>query len=587
MLQGQRALKSFPLFVFFASLAFSLFSAWTLLRLPGNLNPFSNVFRGYFPSDQLSYAGIAASAKAGQLGLVEPFTQTGFSFYPSWWYKFIGLFASVTGLEVPAAWSVLGFSVILGSVVFIGFAAWRLSGKPWAPIVIGLLLWVGPLALILFDDWLVNLDSHAVMWGPYGALYPLNGEAAGLALGSSALALGYWVISRPGWPMLARFTLFGLSGLVLGVIANFQTYSFLTLTAVTLWIIAAGGLITARSRGLLIVSVLLLAVVLISGPLIRGTVGALPVYALMLVPTLPGIWALARLRLPLAATGFMFFVIGAAPQVIWLISGTLANDPFLTYRVDQSGDLGIPIWAFLVFGSPVLFAWAAILRVQITRKGTKEIALLVGWFAAFVLLSFNDSWGFSQEPYRFWINSVIIFVFIAALTFPSAETSAYFSNRRSQIFSVMAIVLIAASFWNVGAFRFYVSSQGNIDFNSSKMQAISQLVTGNISGEGLLTAEPCIDPRHVKVATGVPVAFYNLGLAWPEKKTEIDAVLEAGAAGVLDTDLMRAAGISYLLTDSACPTAWDPSTKMGVSEIAQIDYLVDADIRQLNLWRLF
>ena len=151
----------------------------------------------------------------------------------------------------------------------------------------------------------------------------------------------------------------------------------------------------------------------------------------------------------------------------------------------------------------------------------------------------------------------------------------------------MTIVLIAASFWNVGAFRSYVSSQGNIDFNSTQLKAISQLVSANTSGEGLLTPEPCLDPRYVKVVTGVPVAFYNLGLAWPEKKTEIDAVLEAGAAGVLDTDLMRVAGISYLLTDSACPTAWDPSTKMGVSEIAQIDYFVDADIRQLTLWRLF
>ena len=572
---------------FVPSLVFSLFSAWTLLRLPGNLNPFSNVFRGYFPFDQLSYAGIAASAKAGQIGLVEPFTQTGSSFYPSWWYKFIGFFASATGLEVPAAWSILGFSMVLGSIVFISCAAWRLSGKPWAPIVIGLLLWVGPLASILFDTWLVNLDSHAVLWGPYGALYALNGEAAGLTLGSSALVLGYWVVSRPAWPRLARFTCLGLSGLTLGVVANFQTYSFLTLTAVTLWIIAVGGLLKAKSRKLLIISVVLLAFALIGGTLIRETVGALPVYALMLIPTLPGIWALARLCLPLAATGFLFFVIGAAPQVIWLILGTLDKDPFLTYRVDQSGDLGIPVWAFIVFGSPVLFAWGAILRVQIIRKGTKEIALLVGWFIAYVLLSFNDSWGFSQEPYRFWITSVVIFVFIAALTFPSAETSAYFSSTGTRILSVLAIVLIAASFWNVGAFRSYVSSQGNIDFNSTQLKAISQLVSENTSAEGLLTVEPCINPSQVKVVTGVPIAFYNLGLAWPEKKAEIDAVIEAGEAGVLDIDLMRSAGVSYLLTDSNCPTAWDPSTKMGVSEVARTDYPVDADTRQLILWRLF
>jgi hypothetical protein len=558
-----------------------------LLRLPGNLNPLSNVFRGYFPSDQLSYAGIAASAKNGSLGLVEPFTQTGYSFYPSWWYKLIGVFANITGLEVSAAWSILGFGVVFGSIVFIAFAAWRLSGKAWAPIVIGLLLWVGPLSSILFDNWFINLDSHAVLWGPYGALYPLNGEVAGLSLGTSALVLGYWVLARPTWPQPARFVLFGLAGLGLGVIANFQTYSFLTLTAVTLWIIAVGGLLKSRSRQLLVISLVMVAAVLIIGPVIRGSVGALPVYALMLVPTLPGIWALAKLRWPLAVVGFVSFVIGAAPQVIWMISGTLAKDPFLTYRVDQSGDLGIPLWAFIVFGSPVLLAWGAILRVQIMRNGIKEIALLTGWFISFALLSFNDFWGFEQEPYRFWINSVIVFVFIAALTLPSAEMSRYFSTRGTAVLTTLALILVAASFWNIGAFRTYVASQGNIDFDSTQMQAMSQLVSGNTSGEGLLTAEPCLNPRQVKVATGVPVAFYNLGLAWPEKKAEIDAVISAGDSGVLDTGLMRSAGIAYLLTDSSCPTAWDPTTKMGVAEIAQLDYLVDADVRQLTLWRLF
>jgi hypothetical protein len=165
--------------------------------------------------------------------------------------------------------------------------------------------------------------------------------------------------------------------------------------------------------------------------------------------------------------------------------------------------------------------------------------------------------------------------------------SRYFSTRSAAILSTLAVVLVAASFWNVGAFRAYVSSQGNIDFNSTQLQGIAQLVSENDSGEGLLTAEPCINPRHLKVATGVPVAFYNLGLAWPEKKNEIDAVIAAGDSGVLDTDLMRSAGISDLLTDSSCPTVWDPSTRMGVAEIAQTNYLVDADVRTLTLWRLF
>jgi hypothetical protein len=575
------------LMALFLSLTFSLFSAWSLIRLPGNINPFANVFRGYFPSDQLSYAGIAASAKAGQFGLVEPFTQTGSSYYPNWWYKFIGLFASVTGLEVSSAWSILGFGVILGSVLFIGIAAWRITGKSWAPLVVGLLIWIGPLASILFNNWFVNLESHAVMWGPYGALYPLNGEAAGLSVGSVGLVLGYWVAIGPQWPKPLRLTLFGLAGLMLGLIANIQTYSFLTLTAITLWIAAVGGLLRSRSRKIVGLTVALVALIAVVAPLIRDSVGALPIYVLMLVPTLPGIWALVKGRMPFAFAGLIFFLLGAAPQVMWMAVGTLDQDPFLTYRVDQSGELGIPLWAFLLYGSPVLLTWAAILRVQIARKGTKEIALLVGWFVAFVLLSFNNSWGFGQEPYRFWINSVIVFVFIAALTLPRAELSRYFSTRSAAILSTLAVVLVAASFWNVGAFRAYVSSQGNIDFNSTQLQGIAELVSENNSGEGLVTAEPCINPRHLKVATGVPVAFYNLGLAWPEKKNEIDDVIAAGDTGVLDTDLMRSAGISYLLTDSSCPTAWDPSTRMGVTEIAQTNYLVDADVKTLTLWRLF
>ena len=128
---------------------------------------------------------------------------------------------------------------------------------------------------------------------------------------------------------------------------------------------------------------------------------------------------------------------------------------------------------------------------------------------------------------------------------------------------------------------------GKHRFHSTQLQGIAQLVSENDSGEGLLTAEPCINPRHLKVATGVPVAFYNLGLAWPEKKAEIDAVIAAGDSGVLDMDLMRSAGISYLLTDSICPTAWEPSKRIGVAEIARTDYLVDADDRTLSLWQLY
>ena len=575
-----------PRLLFLFAWVFSLISAWSLIRLPGEISPTANLFRGYFPNDQLSYAGIASSAKGGNFGLVEPFTQTGVSFYPSWWYKFVGQFASWTGMDVPAAWSFLGLSVILGAVAFIGFAAYRITGRVWAPVVIGVLLWIGPLSSIVFDNWFVNLNSHAVMWGPYGALYPLNAEAAGLSLGAAALVLGYWTLMRPNWTFKKRLLLLALSGLGLGIIANFQTYSFLTLTALTFWILAIAGLIHSRSRKYVIGTVLALVAILFIGPFIRESAGALPIYALMLIPTLPGLWLFAQKRIALVVVGLIFFVLGAAPQLLWMISGTLAQDPFLTYRVDQSAELSIPFWAFVLLGSPILATWAAILWAQINRKGTIEVGLLVGWFISFVLLSFNNLWGFGQEPYRFWINSVITFVVIAALTVPTALSQPGSSTRRIGALAVLAIVLVGASVWNVGGFRSYVSDTGNIDFETPRLQAIGEIVAADSLPTDLITAEPCIDPRILKVLTGSRVAFYNLGLAWPENKPAIDAVLDAGNAGVMDIDIMRNAGVTLLLTDSSCPTIWYPGGNMGTAQVGSVEYSDGQDIQRLDLWRI-
>jgi hypothetical protein len=575
-----------PRILFAFSWLFSLVSAWSLLRLPGELNPAANLFRGYFPTDQLSYAGIAVSAKAGNFGLVEPFTQTGVSFYPSWWYKIIGQFASWTGMEIPAAWSFLGLVVVLGSIAFIGFVAYRVTGRAWAPLVLGVLLWVGPLSAVLFDNWFVNLDSHAVLWGPYGALYALNAEAVGLSVGSAALALGYWTLKRPEWSQLRRVVLLGIAGVGIGITANLQTYSFLTLTTVMFWSLAVAGLLRAQSRKLLILTASLFIVTLIVGSLSREAIGALPVFALMMMATLPGLWCFAQRRVILIAVGLFFFVLGAAPQLLSMLSGTLARDPFLTFRVDQSGDLGVPLWAFVLLGSPILVTWAVILWVQVKRKGNAEIALLVGWFLAFVLLSFNGAWGFGQEPYRFWINSVIVFVVVATLTLPAGLIPALRTNNRLRILAALAAVLVGASLWNVGGFREYVGQQGNIDYSSPRFTALAELISAEPLAAGLLTAEPCLDPRDLKVVTAAPVAFYNLGLAWPDNKNEIDALIEANNAGILDVELMRAAGVSYLITDTGCPTQWYPAGNLGVAQASSVEYSTDQGTQRLELWRI-
>jgi hypothetical protein len=352
------------------------------------------------------------------------------------------------------------------------------------------------------------------------------------------------------------------------------------------WSLAVAGLLRAKSRKLLVITVALFVITLIAGSLFREAIGALPVFALMLIATLPGLWCFAQRRVTLIAVGLFFFVLGAAPQFLSMLSGTLARDPFLTFRVDRSGDLGVPLWAFVLLGSPILVTWAVILWVQVKRKGNAEIALLVGWFLAFVLLSFNGAWGFGQEPYRFWINSVIVFVVVATLTLPVGLIPALRTNIRLRILAAFAAVLVGASLWNVGGFREYVGQQGNIDFSTPRFTALAELISAEPLASGLLTAEPCLNPRDLKVVTGAPVAFYNLGLAWPDNKNEIDALIEANNAGVLDVELMRAAGVSYLITDTGCPTQWYPAGNLGVAQASSVEYPTDQGTQRLELWRI-
>jgi hypothetical protein len=140
--------------------------------------------------------------------------------------------------------------------------------------------------------------------------------------------------------------------------------------------------------------------------------------------------------------------------------------------------------------------------------------------------------------------------------------------------------------WNVGGFREYVGSQDNIDFDSPRFKAIESIVDLKTMVPGLVTAEPCVDPRVLRVITGAPVAFYNPGLAWPEKKDKINSILDASNAGVLDVELMRVAGVSYLLTDTSCTTGWSPGGNLGVAQLSSIEYLTDQGNERVELWRI-
>lgn len=568
------------------SMLFSLLGTWVLLRPPGNLNPFSGDFRGFFSSDQLSYAGVAAAASDGELGTVEPFTQTGNSYYPSLWYKFIGLFARYSGLSLPDAWTLLGYLAIFGSIIFVGFVAWRLSSFPLAPLISGLLLWIGPLSAVINGSWFVQLDSHAVLWGPYAALYPLNAEAVSLSLGSSAIALVFWISKRNEWSPLLRNLLLASSAFTLGLLANFQTYAFLILTAMAVWALAVFGLLSSRSTKLYLVTAIALGLAVFLGPTIQSRVGALPVYAFMCIPALPGIAFMARTRIRSALVAGAAFIVGVAPQLLLVANGTLSRDAFLDYREGSSGDLGIPLEVFFTNGIPILLVWMLAIYLQWKNRDKVRLSLAFGTFIAFVLLSFNDVWGFGQEPYRFWINSVVVFALLSGILLTTDNLRITKPNPIIAIGTIVTIGVVALSAWNVIGFRNYVTDQGNIELSASRNTSIAQLLEIELEPEQLVTVEPCLNPRIVKVQTGAPIAFYNIGMAWPENKMEIDAVIKQNERGILDIDTMRAAGIGYLITDSSCSTAWNLQEAVGVTKMNQVEYLDQGGPEELILWSI-
>lgn len=149
---------------------------------------------------------------------------------------------------------------------------------------------------------------------------------------------------------------------------------------------------------------------------------------------------------------------------------------------------------------------------------------------------------------------------------------------------VLATVVVALALLDFGAFRIYVRDSGMIRFDSARYLTLGQLTA---PVDALLAPGPCLDPKEVKIATRKPVAFYNLGLAWPAEKEAIDAVIANTAAGSFDADVMRAAKVGYAVTDSSCPTVWPIDQTMGVVKQASLDYADELGSGTLTLWRIY
>ena len=222
-----------------------------------------------------------------------------------------------------------------------GGLAQRLSGRAWAPLLPALALLTGTLSAPTAQFWYTSLGEHAVLWGPFGTLFVLNAEVAGLSL--TAIAITLLILAARGTatrrPMRTAQVL-GAAALI-GVTANIQTYSFFTATSLAALFLAILSLLQARSRALTLTTVGLVGAVLVLGSTLGSAVGPLPVFALLLLALAPAAWPCLRRHLRLALTAGAVLTVCAAPQVLRTVWGLASGDPFLAYRQDSTSNLGV------------------------------------------------------------------------------------------------------------------------------------------------------------------------------------------------------------------------------------------------------
>lgn len=532
---------------------------WLLLG-PLADQPWLQGFRNYFANDQLSYSAIATTVANGTYAPVEPLTETGVSFYPSGWYYVIGTVSMLTGAPVHALWQVLGLLVVGGAIALLGVLGYRLTRNSIAPLLPGLALATGTFSTFIAGDWFTYLGYHAVIWGPFGTLFTLNAESIGVV--TVAVVFTWLVVTtmRCQERRLPAVTIV-VAAVILGLLANVQTYSFFTGTSLTIAFLSSYALISQPSRIRLIATVVSAGAVLLLGSFIAGLTGPLPLFGLLILATLPAHWPLIRAHLGLTIAALAAFAIAASPQVIRTALGLVAGDDFLGYRQASTEDLGVDIGPALIAALPLLAVAATLLVAALAKPRTPQsvgiIAAIIALMVGVALMSTNDLWGFDQEPYRFWLQYSIVGLLSLSTILPWAW------SRRGEIRpnsarSVIALTAVAAVLWSVAfvdvlAFRNYANTQGLIAIDDERGQKLRSLVGPD---SGIVLSSACLDPQILRLTTGAPVAYFNRGLAWPENKDAFDALLDPGRVAVSDPAQLAGSGVTYVITDSSCEGEW-------------------------------
>lgn len=551
-------------------------------------------FRDYFVYDQLSYLSMVANFTRGDFASVEPFTETGRNTYPHLYYIVLGAFGHLTGLGPVESWNIVGTALQAALVAAIGIACIRVSGRAWtgvlgfAPLLLGTFAWTqGP------GHWFWQMSSHAVLWGPFGVLFTLNGEAAAVSVAGIAF-LGALVPFLRGSSRRRRLIAMTVMAVVVGGLLNVHVYSFLAAVFLSSYVVAAYAVLDRPRRRLLVVSVALVPASLGLAVVVAGTVGPLPAFVVGLLPTIPGLLAAigrtrGRALLPMGAA-----LAATLPQVVTTVLASAAGDPFLSYRVASSRDLGVALPLGPIAGAALIVPLVVILVAGIRARRTLWTAYAAGAMLAWAVTSTNDLWSANQEPYRLWMDAFLLIAVtivpvlldVAARTLrgrtanadadagpAEADVPARAPRRTRRLVAActaLIVVIWATSALDWGRFFSAGSELTQITFAEPRDRAIADVTAG--AADGSVVAGACLDPQIVKIDSGRSVAHYNLGMAWPADRDAVDSALAALSAGRVDAAATERAGIRWYLALSDCAADADVTRLPGLREVDRAVY---------------
>lgn len=562
--------------------------------LSASAGPAAGMRQAYW-HDQLGYLATVTNVAGGDFSTTEPMTQTGVDHYPRAYYSLVGLVAHVTGITPVSAWNITAIVFQLTMVIALAFTAARLSRRWWMSLLAPLPFIAGTFSALRFDDWKTPLDSHAVLWGPFGQFFSNNAEGAGLSvivIAGCALANVWLRHAHRG----VRVVVTIMSVAAVGALSSFQTYSFISGIYLLAYVTAIYFLARTRSAWWWIGSGAGVILVFLAGPLVSSVAGQLPTLIFGLLPAAPGLLRGVFVTRGMIAVYGAVAALAAAPQVLYTVSGLLSGDPFLTYRVASNVNLGVVRWATVIASLPVLVPVVLLAVTAVRRRHRGALAISLGTLAAWSVLALNDVWGANAEPYRFWLDGYLLagaaaLVAGAALLArpPQGPLPTTLISRTARIAAATFCIALFAAASLPDLYRYQTDPMMSAvwDPSSSRESAIGEMGREASVREphSLIAPDSCIDPRTTKITTAAPIAYFYLGMAWPERMEPVAQIMSAFQANNIDTRAMEEADAGWFLTDSACESAVNVIADSRFTQEATADYQ-DADSEgTVTLWR--